>query len=171
MAGDEGEIDWYTADPRATLPLEPFHVPRRLARFLKTAPYRFTRDQQFEAVIRGCADRESTWISEEIIRSYTALHEAGFAHSVEVWRDTVLVGGLYGVVLGGAFFGESMFHREPSASKAALVHLAQHLRARGFHLLEIQMVTPLTEQFRPVLVSRREYLPILRRAIAAGCEW
>ena len=171
MAGDDGRIEWYTADPRATLPLDPFHVPRRLARLLKRAPYRYTHDQEFEAVIRACADRESTWISEGIIRSYMALHEAGFAHSVEVWRDTALVGGLYGVALGGAFFGESMFHRDAGASKAALVHLAGHLRARDFRLLEIQMVTPLTEQFRPVLLSRRGYLPVLRRAIAAGCSW
>lgn len=167
----EGEIQWYSADPRAVLPLEPFHVPRRLLRSLRKHGFTCTRDQEFERVIRACADRPSTWINEGIIRSYTGLHEAGFAHSVETWREGELVGGLYGVHLGGVFFGESMFHRAPDASKAALVHLAEHLRARGFRMLEIQMITPLTEQFGAVHVSRREYHQRLREALAVECEW
>jgi leucyl/phenylalanyl-tRNA---protein transferase len=169
--GHGGPIEWYTADPRAILPLAEFHVPRRLQRFLRRAPFRCTRDQSFETVMRACADREDTWISEAMVRGYVALHRRGFAHSVEVWHGEALVGGLYGVHLGGAFFGESMFHRESGASKAALLHLVGHLRSRGFRLLEIQMVTPLTAQFRPRLVSAEEYAPLLAEAVATPCEW
>ncbi|MFN3650511.1 MAG: leucyl/phenylalanyl-tRNA--protein transferase [Armatimonadota bacterium] len=172
MADSEtGKLGWYTADPRATLPLDPFHVPRRLQRAIKSAPFTCTRDTCFERVMRACADREDTWINEALVQSYTRLHELGFAHSVETWENGELVGGLYGVALGGAFFGESMFNRVSDASKAALVHLAGHLQERGFRLLEIQMVTPLTAQFRPKLVSRREYLPLLSEAIAAEAHW
>jgi leucyl/phenylalanyl-tRNA---protein transferase len=168
---DTGEIEWYTASPRAVLPLDPFHVPRRLARSLKKATYTYSRDRDFEAVIQACSDRESSWINDVMIRSYTHLHHLGFAHSVEVWRESELVGGLYGVHLGGAFFGESMFHRESGASKAALVHLAERLNAQGFRLLEIQMVTSLTEQFGPRLVPRREYLRLLQDALSVQCAW
>jgi leucyl/phenylalanyl-tRNA--protein transferase len=172
MADSEtGRIEWYTADPRALLPLHPFHVPRRLQRFLKGAPFTYTRDQAFEAVIQACADRDSTWISSGIVRSYTRLHELGFAHSVEVWQEAELVGGLYGVHLGGAFFGESMFYRVSGASKAALVHLAEHLERQRFRLLEIQMVTPLTAQFRPRMVYGLEYGPLLREALSLRCAW
>lgn len=172
MADSEtGRIDWYTADPRAILPLHPFHVPRRVQRSLRQAAYTYTRDRDFEAVIRACADRASTWISEGIIRSYVRLHALGHAHSVEVWRDEELVGGLYGVHLGGAFFGESMFNLESGASKAALVHLAEHLSQRGFQLLEIQMITSLTAQFGAQVLPRREYLRLLEAALAIPCEW
>ncbi len=166
-----GRVQWYTADPRAVLPFRPLHVPRRVQRWLRSVPYRYTRDQQFEAVIRACADRADSWINEAIIRSYCGLHRAGHAHSVEVWREGELVGGLYGVSLGGAFFGESMFNRESGASKAALVHLAEHLDARGFQLLEIQMITSLTEQFGAELVTRKEYLPLLGAAAAVDAQW
>ena len=166
-----GGVSWYTADPRAILPLDPFHVPRRLRRALRAEPYTYTRDQQFETVIRACADRDSTWISGTILRSYVRLHRLGHAHSVEVWREGELVGGLYGVHLGGAFFGESMFNRESGAAKAALVHLADHLVARGFRLLEIQMVTPLTEQFGARLIPRSEYQALLEEALTLPCTW
>ena len=167
----DGGIAWYTADPRAVLPLDPFHVPRRLERALRKASFTYTHDCAFEAVIRACADRDSTWISAGIVRSYRKLHELGFARSVEVWHEGDLVGGLYGVHLGGAFFGESMFHRRDNAAKAALVHLAEHLRRRQFRLLEIQMVTPLTAQFGARLVSRGEYMTLLADALAAPCTW
>ncbi len=166
-----GRIEWYTADPRAILPLDPFHVPQRLRRALKKAPFTYTTDRAFEEVMLGCADRDDTWINSGIVRSYTALHELGYAHSVEVWQKERLVGGLYGVHIGGVFFGESMFHRESNASKAALVHLADHLNARGFRLLEIQMVTPLTAQFGARLVRRREYLNLLADALSVSCQW
>jgi len=167
----DGEVRWYTADPRAVLPLDPFHVPRRFRRWLRAAPFTYTRDRCFEQVIRACADRESTWISETIVRSYARLHERGHAHSVEVWREDALVGGLYGVRLRGAFFGESMFHREEGASKAALVHLAERLQERGFRLLEIQMITPTTEQFGARAVGRAEYEELLADALSVSCEW
>ena len=122
-------------------------------------------------MIRACAERSSTWISPEIIRSYVRLHEVGHAHSVEVWSGGELAGGLYGVTLGGAFFGESMFTAESGAAKAALVHLAEHLVARGFRLLEIQMVTPLTAQFGARAVSREEYQRLLADALALSCSW
>lgn len=168
---DTGRLEWYTADPRALLPLDPFHVPRRLQRTLKTANFTYTRNADFDGVIRACADRDSTWISRAMAESYLRLHELGHAHSVEVWRNGELVGGLYGVQIRGAFFGESMFNRVSEASKAALVHLAEHLRERDFRLLEIQMVTPLTAQFHPQLVGRAEYLELLRTALAADCAW
>lgn len=166
-----GEIQWYSANPRAVLPLDPFHVPRRLTRSLKKAPFTYSTDQAFEAVMRGCAEREETWINDGMVQSYTALHQVGYAHSIEVWQEERLVGGLYGVHIGGVFFGESMFHRESNASKAALVYLAGRLRERGFGLLEIQMVTPLTAQFEPRLVRRKEYLKLLEAALALDCRW
>ncbi len=166
-----GSISWYTADPRAILPLHPCHIPRRLRRTLKHAPYRCTRDQAFERVIEGCADRSSTWISDALIRSYVELHQRGAAHSVEVWRGEELVGGLYGVRLGAAFFGESTFGREPDTAKVAMAHLLHHLESRDFRLLEIQMITNLTAQFGARTVTRAEYLPLLREALALEREW
>lgn len=166
--GREGPIAWFTADPRAILPIEGFHVPRRLARFLRRAPFSYTVDRRFAAVIEACADREETWISNEMIASYAELHRLGYAHSVEVWQKGVLVGGLYGVQLGAAFFAESMFHRVSNASKAALVHLVERLRARQFLLLDIQEVTRATESFRPLLIPHAEYLARLEEALR--CE-
>jgi leucyl/phenylalanyl-tRNA--protein transferase len=172
MADSErGRIQWYTADPRAILPLNPFHVPRRLQRALKTAEFTYSTDQHFEEVVRHCADRPSTWINEGIVRSYLGIHQAGHAHSVEVRLGEELVGGLYGVHLGGAFFGESMFHRAPNAAKAALVHLAARLQSRGFRMLEIQMITPLTEQFGARHINRSDYPALLADAISTECTW
>lgn len=166
-----GRIEWYTADPRAILPLHPFHVPRRLQRALRKASFTYTTDRAFAQVVEACADRESTWINDGILQSYTALYECGNAHSVEVWQEGELVGGLYGVHLGGAFFGESMFHRVDDASKAALVYLAGHLNARGFRMLEIQMITPLTAQFGAQPVWGAEYRKLLAAALSVACEW
>lgn len=172
MADERGQIDWYSADPRPVLPLDPFHVPRRLARTLRKANFTFTSDHCFRRVMEACAEnRDSTWISHEMIETYCRLHELGFAHSVETWREGELVGGLYGVHLGGAFFGESIFNRVDEAGKAALVHLAGHLQARGFRMLEVQMVTPLTAQFKPRMVAKREYARLLASAISAECSW
>lgn len=166
-----GRIGWYSADPRAILPLQPFHVPRRVQRTLKKAGFTYTRNQQFVKVIRECANRDSTWISGILRESYIRLHEAGFAHSVETWKDGALVGGLYGVALGGAFFGESMFNRVDDAAKGALIHLVEHLNVRGFQLLEIQMITSLTEQFGAQEISAAEYEPLLRVAVELNCSW
>ena len=172
MAVDEGEIRWYSPDPRGTIPLDAFHVPARLARVIRSGRFRIEIDRDFPAVIRACAqaDRKDedpgTWIDSEILASYIALYRKGFAHSVEAWDGERLAGGLYGVALGGAFFGESMFHRVTDASKASLVALVERLRARGFTLLDIQWVTPHLERFGAVEIPRREYLERLQQALA-----
>src|SRR5439155_8469791 len=135
---EAGVVTWHHPDTRAIVPLDAFHVPRRLQRTLRQGRFEVTFDQAFARVMRGCAAGRPVWIGPEFFIVYSALHRRGQAHSVEVWRDGKLVGGLYGVHLGGAFFAESKFHRVTDASKVALVHLAQRLRERGFRLLEVQ---------------------------------
>lgn len=164
-------IYWYAPDPRGILPLDGFHVPRNLRRVVRQGRFRVAHDVAFEAVIRACAERSETWISDEIIAAYTALHRLGFAHSVECWREGRLVGGLYGVALRGAFFGESMFHREAEASKVALVHLVAHLRDRGFVLLDTQFTTDHLEQFGAVNIPRTEYERRLAAALHVQAMW
>jgi leucyl/phenylalanyl-tRNA--protein transferase len=174
MALDEGEIGWFSPDPRGILPLESFHVPARLARSLRREPFEIRIDHDFARVMRACAAREDddgTWISDEIIECYVALHDAGHAHSVEAWRHDELAGGLYGVHLGGAFFGESMFHRVTDASKAALVALVARLRERGFTLLDTQWVTPHLTQFGAIEISRADYVHRLAAALKLGCRF
>jgi leucyl/phenylalanyl-tRNA--protein transferase len=169
MAVAAGDIRWYSPDPRGIIPLDAFHVPSRLARTLRTQRFEVRVNTRFRDVIEACAartDEEGNWIDREIIESYCALHAKGFAHSVEVWRDGRLVGGLYGVALGGAFFGESMFHRVTDASKAALVALVDRLRARGFVLLDTQWVTGHLLQFGALEITRRRYLRKLDAALA-----
>jgi len=169
MALEEGEIGWFSPDPRGILPLESFHVPARLARSLRREPFEIRIDHDFARVMRACAaareDEDGTWISDEIIECYVALHDAGHAHSVEAWRHDELAGGLYGVHLGGAFFGESMFHRVTNASKAALVALVDRLRTRGFTLLDTQWVTPHLTQFGAIEISRADYVHRLTGAL------
>ncbi len=158
-------IYWYAPDPRAILPLEDFRISKNLARLVRRAPFKVTVDEDFEAVMRACADRPSTWISEDILRVYMALHEAGFAHSVECWTEDRLGGGLYGVAIGGAFFGESMFHRVTNASKVALVHLVRRLQAGGFTLLDIQFITDHLRQFGAIEIKRAVYEQRLAEAL------
>jgi leucyl/phenylalanyl-tRNA--protein transferase len=173
----EGEIRWFSPDPRGILPLEDVHIPKRLARVVRRSPFRIEIDRAFEHVMRECAadDRDpidpGTWINEEIIDSYVALHKRGLAHSVEAWLDDRLVGGLYGVALRGAFFGESMFFRETDASKVALVALVERLRSRGYGLLDTQWVTPHLEQFGAIEIPRDEYLKRLERSLARECSF
>ena len=173
MALEAGRIGWFSPDPRGIIPLDTFHVPARLARLMRQARYSVTTDQAFEPVMQACAaDREDgTWISDDIIECYTTLHRLGLAHSIEVWSGTQLAGGLYGVHLGGAFFGESMFHRARDASKVALVSLVDRLQRRSFKLLDIQWVTPHLEQFGAIEISREAYLERLAAAIAADAAW
>jgi leucyl/phenylalanyl-tRNA--protein transferase len=173
MAMEDGEIGWFSPDPRGILPLEAMHVSSRLARVIRSGRFEVVIDRDFEAVMRACAaDREEgTWISEDIIESYVALHRAGMAHSVEVWRQGRLAGGLYGVHLGGAFFGESMFHVETDASKVALAALVTRMRDRGFSLLDIQWVTPHLAQFGAIEIPRPEYLARLARALVQPCTF
>ena len=166
MADSEtGPVEWYSADPRAVIPLDSFRTTRSLRQTMKKGIYRVLTDTAFEQVMRACAEREETWISETIIQSYLELFKLGFAHSVESWHAGVLVGGLYGVSLGGAFFGESMFSRKTDASKVALVHLVQRLRDRGFTLLDTQFSTTHLEQFGTIEIPRDEYMRQLNEAI------
>lgn len=177
MAVEEGEIRWYSPDPRGIIPLDAFHVPSRLARVIRSGRFRVDIDRDFPAVIRACAeidrrdDDPGTWIDGEILTSYIALHRLGIAHSVEAWDGDVLAGGLYGVALGGAFFGESMFHTVTDASKVALAALVERLKARGFRLLDVQWVTPHLEQFGAVEVPRSEYLQLLHEALEVEAEF
>lgn len=168
MALDDGEIGWFSPDPRGILPLDAFRVPARLARVIRRGTFTIRIDTRFEDVMRACAQRpdDGTWISEEIVESYVELHRLGHAHSVEAWQGDVLAGGLYGVHVGGAFFGESMFHRVTDASKVALAALVDRLRARGFLLLDTQWTTPHLEQFGAIEISRASYLRQLKRAVA-----
>jgi leucyl/phenylalanyl-tRNA--protein transferase len=171
------EIQWFSPDPRGILPLERVHVSRRLARVVRTGTFRIEINRAFVEVMRACAadDRDpedpGTWINEEIIESYSALHARGMAHSVEAWRGDRLVGGLYGVALRGAFFGESMFFRETDASKVALVALVARLRSRGYVLLDTQWVTPHLEQFGAIEIPRSDYLQRLARSLTLECSF
>ena len=171
MAVGEGDIRWFSPDPRGIIPLDTFHVPRRLARVIRRGAFRIEIDRRFEDVIRACAlaerdaDEAGTWIDQEILESYCALHDAGFAHSVEAWHEGKLAGGLYGVALGGAFFGESMFHHVTDASKVALAALVDRLRARGFRLLDTQWTTEHLEQFGAIDIPRSRYLRMLAEAL------
>jgi len=165
MAMNDDSIEWFSPDPRAILPLENFHVPHALRRLVRRKPFEITIDKAFSAVIKACAERKDTWINREIIESYIRLHEIGQAHSLEAWKENTLAGGLYGVAVGGAFFGESMFHRVTDASKIALVALVKHLRARKFVLLDTQWLTPHLQQFGGIQISRSHYLRLLRRAV------
>jgi leucyl/phenylalanyl-tRNA--protein transferase len=168
MAVTPGDIRWYSPDPRGIIPLDTFHVPRRFARALRTRPFEIRVDSAFEDVIVACSQRPDTdgnWIDREIIDSYCNLHALGHAHSVEAWQAGALAGGLYGVAIGGAFFGESMFHRTPDASKAALVALVERLRTRGYVLLDTQWVTDHLVQFGAIEIPRRRYLRLLDGAL------
>lgn len=171
MAMEDDSIQWFSPNPRAILPLEDFHVPHALRRLVRKKVFETTMDNAFSAVIEACAQREDTWINLEIIESYTRLHELGCAHSVEAWKEGRLAGGLYGVAVGGAFFGESMFHHITDASKIALVALVEHLRARKFALLDTQWLTPHLQQFGGIEISRDHYLRLLRRAIELPCKF
>ena len=168
MASAPGGIRWYSPDPRGIIPLDTFHVPRRLARSLRRQPFEIRIDSDFRGVITACSERpdqDGNWIDAEIVESYCALHEMGFAHSVETWMGGALVGGLYGVAINGAFFGESMFHRVSDASKAALAALVDRLKARGYVLLDTQWVTGHLAQFGAVEIPRRRYLRLLEQAL------
>ena len=165
MANDSGEIHWYESNPRAILDIKTFKIPRDLKRILNRNSFEIYFDRSFEKVMRCCSRREPTWISEEIISSYVRLHQYGFAHSIEAWQEDKLVGGLYGVTLGGAFFGESMFHHVSNASKVSLVHLAQHLKDKNFLLHDAQIMTPTLKLFGAKNIFRDEYMDMLKVAL------
>ncbi|HET9146798.1 MAG TPA: leucyl/phenylalanyl-tRNA--protein transferase [Acetobacteraceae bacterium] len=162
-------------DSRGVLPLEGFHLPRRLARTLRSGAFTVTSDRDFRGVIAGCAeareDRPETWINAEIEQLFCELHDMGYAHSIETWQGGALVGGLYGLALGGAYFGESMFSRARDASKLALVHLVMRLRRGGFSLLDTQFLTPHLARFGTVEVPRRRYQDLLADALDRKAPW
>ena len=168
-SADDPELFWVDPRRRGILPLDTFHVPRRLRRVVRRQMFEIRCDSAFEDVIRGCAEasekRPNTWINDEIVRLYAALFVRGAAHSVECWRDGRLVGGLYGVSLGAAFFGESMFSAETDASKVALVHLVARLRLGGFRLLDTQFLTPHLARFGGIEISRKHYHRLLAEAL------
>jgi leucyl/phenylalanyl-tRNA--protein transferase len=166
---------WWSPDPRAIFELDKFHVPQSLARVIRRGRFEITIDRSFRAVMEGCATpapgRSGAWITEEFIEAYTRLHRRGHAHSVECRIQGDLVGGIYGVSIGGLFAGESMFHRVNDASKVALYHLVGHLRRRGFVLFDIQMITPATKPLGAIEIPRREYLRRLSPAVGMKCSF
>ena len=176
MADRDGAIRFYTADPRGIIPLSPpeaFHVPGTLKQLIRQQRFEVRVNHQFAATMRACAEarEDGTWINERLVQAYHELHQLGFAHSIEAWQDGELCGGLYGVSLGGAFFGESMFHRRADASKVALVFLVNRLKKRGFELLDTQATTPHLRKFGCVDISAAEYQVKLEQAIEKECSF
>jgi len=166
MAMEQGEIGWFSPDPRGIIPLDSFHVPKSLKRVMSSGRFDVRINSSFGEVIDGCAEREETWIDDTVRESYMNLNGRGYAHSVECWFEGDLVGGLYGVAIGGAFFGESMFSRKRDASKVALVSLVEHLLKRKFILLDTQWTTPHLKQFGAIDITKSDYMKSLHEAIA-----
>lgn len=165
---DASDIFWVEPRERAIIPLDRFHLSRSLAKRIRSERYRVTRDRAFADVLAGCADRPETWINPAIARAVTGLHAAGHAHSIECWHEDKLVGGLYGVRLGGAFFGESMFSRARDASKVALAWLVARLKFGGFTLLDCQFMTEHLRSLGAIEVTRDDYQMLLSAALSAG---
>ena len=172
MADDKnGQIFWYFPEIRTIIPLENYNIPRSLKKFLQTCNFEFKKDTDFLSVVKKCADRETTWISNELIEAYLRLYKRKHIHTVEVWQNGEMVGGLYGIVFRGAFFGESMFSKIPQASKAALAYLLQHLADRDFVLLDVQYMTTHLKMFGAVEISFKEYQDLLNSAYIRNCEF
>jgi leucyl/phenylalanyl-tRNA--protein transferase len=176
MTDPDGVTRWYTASPRGIIPLQPpqaFHVPSSLRQIIRQGKFTIRLNTCFAEVMRQCGQRRlgGTWIGKDILDAYQRLHELGFAHSVEAWRNGELAGGLYGVALGGAFFGESMFHLQRDASKVALVYLVDHLRQRGFTLLDSQATTEHLKKFGAIDIPVADYLGRLDHAIGLSCQF
>ncbi len=171
MANRQGKIHWYAPDPRAILEHDNLHVSRSLRATIRKGIYEIRIDTAFEKVMRCCGEREETWINEEFLKTYTYLHTVGLAHSVEAWHENRLVGGLYGLALGGAFMGESMFSHATDASKVCLVALVEHLKRRGYVLHDTQFLTPHLASLGVTELPRREYERRLQKALALSCTW
>jgi leucyl/phenylalanyl-tRNA---protein transferase len=171
MADEDGRIEWYFPDVRTIIPLDNYNMPRSLRKFMQQSDFRFTFDSEYESVIRNCANRNKTWISEKLILAYKKLYEIKNLHSIEVWQGSNLVGGLYGVSYKGAFFGESMFSKISQASKAALMVLIQHLIEKHFILLDVQYLTPHLKMFGAVEISFYEYYELLLKSYKIDCEF
>ncbi|HXJ33186.1 MAG TPA: leucyl/phenylalanyl-tRNA--protein transferase [Candidatus Eisenbacteria bacterium] len=167
-----GRLLWWSPDPRAIIPLSGFHASTSLRRLRRRGRYAVTRDTACADVIRGCATSHGpTWITPEMLAAYVRLHEMGWAHSVEVWRQGELVGGVYGVAMGGLFAAESMFHLARDASKVALAELVEHLRTRGFQLLDVQLATPHLRSLGAIEIPRAEYLALVEEARDLRVSW
>jgi leucyl/phenylalanyl-tRNA--protein transferase len=165
---NEGDpILWWSPDPRAIFEFERFCLSRRLLRTIRAGKFRLTIDQAFGGVLRGCADREQTWINADMIDAYTRLHRLGYAHSIEAWLGEELAGGVYGIAIGGLFAGESMFHRVRDASKVALTYLVEYLQVRGFVLFDTQVITEITARLGAIEIPRVDYLARLEKALQA----
>jgi leucyl/phenylalanyl-tRNA---protein transferase len=171
--GDErhDEIRWYSPDPRCIFDFDTFHVPKRLARTYRQGVFELRVNQAWREVLLHCANRDSTWITGKIYAAYTQLHELGFAHTVEAYYEGKLAGGLYGVTIGGAFMGESMFHTVTDASKVCLIYLVQRLKERGFILLDSQFMTEHLSTLGAVNISRDEYIRRLQKALLLNCKF
>jgi leucyl/phenylalanyl-tRNA--protein transferase len=170
MGNDDGSIDWYSPEPRCIIDLKQVHFSKRLLRTYRQGVYDIKINQRFEEVMWACADRDTTWINEKIVQVYSYLNQHGLAHSVEAYKDGELVGGLYGVAIGGAFMGESMFHRSTDASKVCLVFLVERMNERGFVLLDSQYVNKHLASFNAQNIPRAEYLARLNFALTLKCR-
>lgn len=169
-----GQICWFRPDPRAVLPLDQFHASRSLRQTMKRVPFQIRIDTAFIDVMKSCAAssvREGTWISEEFIGAYSELHRRGYAHSVEIWLNDKLCGGLYGVAISGAFFAESMFHNVTDASKVALYALTEHMKKQGMTLLEVQFMTPHLKSMGAIEISDEAYTKDLQEATASSSRF
>jgi len=170
-ARDDPEVFWVDPRWRGVMPLDGFHISRSLARHLRRTPFEVSVDRDFDATVEGCADRPETWINDTILALYKELHARGFAHSLEVWQDGRLAGGVYGVCLGAAFFGESMFSRRTNASKVALAYLVDRLRLAGFALFDTQFISPHLSSLGAVEISRAAYRARLARALERHADF
>jgi leucyl/phenylalanyl-tRNA--protein transferase len=166
-----GSINWYLPEVRTIIPLDNFNIPRSAKKVIEDENFEIRFDSDFEGVIAGCTDRESTWISKDLIMAYRRLNKRRHIHTVETWRDGILVGGLYGVTFCGAFFGESMFSKLSQASKAALIVLLKHLKKKDFVLLDVQYMTEHLKMFGAIEISFEEYTKLLHRANIRVCEF
>ena len=164
MADESGEIDWYQPKVRTIIPLDNYNVPRSLKKFMEKCEFHFAFSQRTLDVVYNCADRTETWISDELINAYKGLEEIGFLHSVEVYSKSMLIGGLFGITIGGAFFGESMFSRTSQASKTALIKLIERLNNKGFTILDVQFTNPHLEMFGSIEIDFDVYNHMLANA-------
>ena len=173
MTDSDGTTRWYTADPRGIIPLDAFHIPRTLQQTIRQGKFEIAINRNFEAIMRACMSVRSdgSWISEQLIAVYCKLHQLGFAHSVEAWQDGQLAGGLYGVSLGAAFFGESMFHHVRDASKVALAALVERLRERNYELLDTQAATSHLKHFGCIEIRAEDYARRLKHALQRKCSF
>jgi leucyl/phenylalanyl-tRNA--protein transferase len=171
MADDTGDLGWYSSRTRTLIPLdERFRYPKSLRRVLNQERFSVTINQDFKGVVAGCADRDSTWISAELKEIYWALYKAGWAYSFETWQGNQLAGGILGIVIGGAFIGESMFYRIPEGSKVAMVKLVEQLRCKEFILFDAQMMNPHLERFGACMVDDEQYQSLLQQALQRQCS-